>query len=136
MALLKYLRRKEGPVRECEGLSKKETEKVNERVRQVLAPGENSLKAAGTKRCATRGSYTDYTPEDRAKIGKYATENRPAKATKHFSVPETTARRLKAEYLRRLKTMRSESSDNAVPIVKSLPTKTQGEDLCSLASKN
>ena len=34
MALLEYLL-KEGPVRECSALLKKETEQVNERVRQV-----------------------------------------------------------------------------------------------------
>ena len=80
MALLKYLR-KEGPVHECGALSKKETEQVNERVRQVLAPDEN---AKGKKRSATRGHYADYIPEYRAKIGKYAAENGPARATRHF----------------------------------------------------
>ena len=47
---------------------------------------------AGKKRSANRGSYTDYTLEDRAKIGKYTTENGPARVTRHLSVPETTVR--------------------------------------------
>ena len=51
----------------------------------------------GTKRSVTRGAYTDYTPEDRAKIGRYAAENGPARATRHFTMPETTGRRLKSE---------------------------------------
>lgn len=33
----------------------------------------------------TRGKYNDYTPEERAQIGKYAEENGPTRATKHFS---------------------------------------------------
>ena len=52
-----------------------------------------------------RGKYNEYTAEERARIGKYAAENGPARAVRHFShllgrtIPETTARRLKAEYL-------------------------------------
>ena len=47
---------------------------------------------AGKKRSANRGSYTDYTLEDRVKIGKYTAENGPARATRYLSVPETTVR--------------------------------------------
>ena len=57
MALLEYLQ-KEGPVCERGALLKKETEQVNERVRQVLM-------TAGKKCSAYRGSYADYTPKDR-----------------------------------------------------------------------
>ena len=45
---------------------------------------------AGKKCGANRGSYTDYTLEDRAKIGKYTAENGPARATRHLSVSEMT----------------------------------------------
>ena len=40
--------------------------------------------------------FSDYMPQERAQIGKYAVENGPTKAAKHFSqvlnrkVPETT----------------------------------------------
>ena len=34
------------------------------------------------------------TPEDRAKIGSYASDNGLARATRHFAVPKATARRL------------------------------------------
>ena len=47
---------------------------------------------AGKKRSANQGSYTDYTLEDRAKIGKYTTEIGPARATRHLAVPEMTVR--------------------------------------------
>ena len=93
---------------------------MNEHVKQVLV-------TAGKKHSPSRGSYADYIPEDREKIGKYAAENGPARAIRRFSVPETTARRLKTEYLQKLKTIRF--SENTVPVVKSLPTKTQGRPL-------
>ena len=51
----------------------------------------------GTKRSVTRGTYTDYTPTDRTKIGTYTAENGPARATRHFAMPETTGRRRKSE---------------------------------------
>ena len=73
-------------------LSKKETEQVNECVRRVLVPSSARENAkAGQKRSATRGTYTGYTPKERAKMGRYAAENSPARTSRHFSVPETTA---------------------------------------------
>ena len=36
----------------------------------------------------THGAYIDYTPEDRAKIGRYAAEKGPARATRHFACLE------------------------------------------------
>ena len=51
----------------------------------------------GTKCSVTHSAYTDHTPEDRAKIGRYAAENGPARATRHFAVPETTRIRLTSE---------------------------------------
>ena len=38
----------------------------------------------GKKRSANRGSYADYTLEDRANIGKYTAENSPARASRHL----------------------------------------------------
>ena len=52
MALLKYLQR-ERPMLKCGTLSKKETEQVNERVRQALEEAKVSK-----KRSTTRGAYT------------------------------------------------------------------------------
>ena len=62
----------------------------------------------------SRGTYNSYTPQKRAKIGKYAAENGPMRAAKHFTatwgihVNESTARRLKSEYLKKLKEVVSE----------------------------
>ena len=75
----------------CGTHSKKETDQVNECVRQTLEEAK-----VGTKCRVTCSVYTDYTPEDRAKRGSYAAENGPARATRHFVVPETTGRRLKS----------------------------------------
>ena len=72
---------------------------MNERMRQALVPGEHAK--VGMKRSETCGSYTGYTSEEQATIGRYAAENGPARATRHFAVPKTTARRLKCKYLQR-----------------------------------
>ena len=77
----------------CATPSKNETGQVNECVRRIL----DEEAKVGTKRSVTRDTYT---PEDRVKIGRYAAENGPTRATRatrHFTVPKTTGRRLKAE---------------------------------------
>ena len=103
MALLKYFKReKEGPPdgKTCPSLTQDDLQAANAHVRKVLDDGAD-LREVQPK---TRGKY-NYTPEQRAQIGKYAAENGPTRAAKHFSqlwkrkVPEPTARRLKAQYL-------------------------------------
>ena len=54
---------------------------ANARVGKVLDGGAD-LHEVQPK---TRGKYDDYTPEQRAQIGKYAAENGPTRAAKHFS---------------------------------------------------
>ena len=82
--------------------------------------------------------YNDYTPEERAAIGMYAAENGPGRACKHFTkvleknVPESTARKLRAEYLRQLKIeVETEDAKSCSPCtsIKVLPTKRQGRPL-------
>ena len=68
----------------CSTPSKKETEQVNECMRQTV---DEEAKVS-TKRSVTRSTYTDYTHEDRAQIGSYAAENGPARATRHLAVSE------------------------------------------------
>ena len=92
---------RKGTVLKCDALSRKKTEHVNKCVKQALVPGERAK--FGMKRSAIHGSYTGYTYEERAKIGRYAAENGPGRATGHFVVPETIARRLKYEYLQRIR---------------------------------
>ena len=50
MALLKYLQR-EGPMLKCGTLSKKETEQVNERMRQTLEEAKVRQEAQCNSRC-------------------------------------------------------------------------------------
>ena len=90
---------------EASVLSKTEVEAANKQV-------NNALQSAAEK--VSRGKYNSYTPQQRAKIGKYAAENGPTKTAKHFDtiwgihVNESTARRLKSEYIGKLKEVVSE----------------------------
>ena len=47
-------------------------------------------------------NYATYSPEDIWKIGRYAAEHGLTKASWHFTVPESTARLLKKQYLAEL----------------------------------
>ena len=90
-----------------------------------------------TRTPTTRGKYNGYKPEQRAQIGKYAAENGPTRAAKHFSkhmsrnIPEPTARRLKTKYLSKLRALQEvqDVNDETPLTVKSLPTKEQGTPL-------
>ena len=68
------------------GLTLEEKQRASEEVRRIIE--KNSEK---------RGKYNDYTPELRAKIGKYAAECGPTRASHHFTkelgkdVQESTA---------------------------------------------
>ena len=101
-------------------------------------------KVRATPEVASRGKYNRYTPEERAAIGRYAAENGPTRATRHFSeklkmkISEPTARKFKEEYLKKLQEITviakqpcsSGSSTTSIPVeVKVLPTKTQSRPL-------
>lgn len=128
MALLKYFQKKgQGdlvlPGKEvCPSLSNEDLKSAGEKIKEHLqASGSESNK---------RGKYNRYDAEKRAEIGKYASENGPTRASRHFDVPEPTARRLKVEYLHKLREIKSTYNDgNYIPVVKSLPTKCQGRPL-------
>lgn len=84
-------------------------------------------------------SYNDYSPEQRAMIGKYAAENGATKASRHYSkilgnsVPESTARRLRSQYLAALSSTvqatSAASSQETVPAVLCLTKKKSGRPL-------
>ena len=98
---------------------------MNQCVKHSMEQGESSK--------GGRGKYNEYTEEERAMIGKYAAENGPARAVRYFSdrkLPETTARRLKSEYLLAMKTqLKGCKEDDTVPQVSSLSKKPQGRPL-------
>ena len=63
------------------------------------------------KKRKIRGKYTEYTDEDRAKIGRYASENGNEKARKHFlktfpRLTESTVRNFKTKYVEKMRVER------------------------------
>ena len=113
-----------------------ELKEVNNEVSKVMQ--SKSSQAQG------HVNYNKYTPDQRAMIGWYATENGPTRAANHFTkilkmkVPEPTARRLKKEYLVRLNEVYTEhkqslstsaSNSESSQKIKKLPTKAQGRPL-------
>ena len=72
-------------------------------------------------------TYSSYSAEDHARIGRYAAEHGPTKALQHFTVPESTARLLKKQYLAELNDWRQNSA--TIPEVTRLPTKPRGRPL-------
>lgn len=121
MALFKYFSR-DTTIKRTSSLSEKENEVVK------------SFVSKTTKESRRSAGYNEYTAEERAAIGKYTVENGPAKACRHFSktlgrtLPESTARKLKKEYLAKLKEQVRDSSSSVEPI-RLLPTKKQGRPL-------
>ena len=112
-------------------LSRTEVEAANNQV-------SSRLQSATEK--VSRGKYNSYTPQQRAKIGKYAAENGPTRAAKHFTatwgiqINESTARRFKSEYLNKLdeaiKSAKGEgSTSNTVVAVDKLEIKQKGRPL-------
>jgi len=89
----------------------------------------------------THGKYNRYSPQQRAAIGKYAAENGPTQAARHFSdklkmnILEPMAKKFKEEYLKKLNELILEltcsgGDSTSKPVkVKALPTKPQGRPL-------
>ena len=100
MVLFKFLKRQEKSSKENSLLARKEVESADKAVAKALE--------SASKR-TVRGKYNSYTPEQRVEIGKYAAENGATNAAKRYTavwgitVNESTARRLKSEYLEKLK---------------------------------
>ncbi|XP_062608100.1 uncharacterized protein LOC134269943 [Saccostrea cucullata] len=86
---------------------------------------------SGKKR--KRGSYQHYTPEQKAKMGRYAIDNGPAKAAKYFSeklgvkINESSIRTIRQQYLLRQK-LSTEPVKEVVPKKRGRP-KLLGDEL-------
>ena len=74
-------------------------------------------------KCA-KNTYSSYSAEDRARIGRHAAEHGKKKASWHFTVPEFTAHLLEKQYLAELHDQRQNSV--VIPEITSLPTKALG----------
>ena len=107
------------------GLGDTITKEANSAVRQVLEePATNTtMTATGRKR-----KYTHFTPEQRAKIAKYAVQCGNMAATRHFSqefptLGESTVRVFKKQYQEEIKKKGTEEE------ISSLPKKKRGRPL-------
>ena len=115
MALFKYFSRDTSITKPSSLLTPKEKEVVDNFIKEA----EMQWRSAG---------YNEYAAEERAAISKYPAENRPTLACQHFSktlerkILERTARKLKKEYLAKLKEEICDGSSSGDPI-KVLPTK-------------
>ena len=101
-------------------LSPNVLQEVNQAVRAALQPKEN-----GGRRASKRKYTTSFTPEDRARIGKYASENGNAAAVKKFKatheIGESTVRLFKKKYMEEIK-----KRENPEDEVTTLPTLRRG----------
>ena len=97
--------------------------KANKRVASIVTGTDE----AGPAPKCRKKTYSSYSAQDRARIGRYAAEHGPTKATRHFTVPESTARLLKKQYLAELNDRRQNSA--TIPEVTRLPTKPRGRPL-------
>ena len=106
---------------EC-GLGVEEHSTVTAFVSQLANPEPEA------KKRKTKGNYTHYSDEDRAKIGKYATENGNERARKRFltkfpHLTESTVRSFKKRYLEKMETEKKKA--NPQPVT-SLPNNVRG----------
>ena len=113
-------------------LSSKDIRSANESVKPLVKQLEDNKPA---RKVSTREKYNGYSLEQRAQIDKYTAENGVTRASRHFStrwkmdVPELSVRRMKSEYLSKVREVRARGEDSDVPSVTSLPTKPQGRPL-------
>ena len=141
MSILKYFARKDSSdtfrlpdvtVSASTTLSSKDIRSANESVKPLVKQLEDKKPA---RKVSTREKYNGYSPEQRAQIGKYAAENGATRASRHFStrwnmdIPESSVRRMKSEYLSKVREVRARGEESDVPSVTSLPTKPQGRPL-------
>ena len=86
MSLLKYFKKDDGvslpSSKSCPSLTKLQLKGANESVKEVLTKDTNGQAESQIRRS---DEYDNYTADDRTKIGKYAAENGPTRAARHFS---------------------------------------------------
>lgn len=90
---------------------------------------DNDGEKSSSARARNRGNYNHYSPEIRAKIGKYASENGNSKALKKFkaevpNLKESTVRSFKQAYERKLKEVTKKRNVEAQ--VLAIPSDTRG----------
>lgn len=93
---------------------------------QVASAVNKELAAPTAKRRRGSGTYTTYTPTQRAMIGKYALENGNERARKHFlseflNLPESTIRHFKKAYCEELEKKRRKAHPQPVVEIAAKP---------------
>lgn len=83
MALLRFLKKKEEGAGALPSMSMFKTSSVTQA--QLREANKAVLDTQEHKKNSKRGKYNQYTPEQRARIGKYAAENGGSRAASHFS---------------------------------------------------
>ena len=125
MSLLRYFSRTASlpPSESVPSLMPEALREANKRVASIATGTEE----AGPPPKRTKKTYSSYSAEDRARIGRYAAEHGPTKASRHFTVPESTAHLLKKQYLAELNDRHQNSA--MIPEVTRLTTKPRGHPL-------
>ena len=120
--------RKAEPSFKASCLMQRDINEVNSCIRKDIEKKANG----NSKRCR----YAENTSDQRANIGKRGVENGSTRASRHFSVPESTARRLKKEYLQKMVKVYIYmwAAKTSIPSVSRLPIKSKGRPL--LLGKN
>ena len=124
MALLKYVKREARPSYKPSILSQQDIEAAPKSVADTIKTAANK-----SQQCQ---EYNFYSKERRAMIGKYAAENGATRAAKHYSavwgisINESTARRLKSQYLEKL---REEAMEQHKKLAESQEASTSGEPI-------
>lgn len=113
------------PSQESTSLGTVEYQNVVSAVANIVNPHVENSSAATRK----RGNYHHYSPEIRAKIGRYASENGNSKAIKHFkaqipTLKESAVRTFKQAYEKKLKEERKKGNTEAQ--VLAIPHDTRG----------
>ena len=128
IALFKYFKRTEGPP--SSKLTKDNIKQANESIAKALETKAGKLRKAQ--------KYNAYTPGQRVLLGKYAAKHGSTAAAIHYSqvwncsINESTARRLKGQYLEKVKEITPSLpsiSGAPVPEVTALTTKAKGRPL-------
>ena len=131
VTLFKFFKRKDER-KEGSLLTSKEVESADRAVAKVLETASKQQ---------PRGKYNSYTFKQRAEIGKYAFYNGASAAARHYSnewginINESTARRLKGEYVDKLneekedRKKKGKSAETEPVVIEKLPTKDRGRPL-------
>ena len=86
-------------------------EGVAPKISRNIFSGLAEIREIRENKCPRKNLAIRYSPEDCSKIGRYAAEHGLTKASRHFTVSESTARLLKKQYLSELNHVRKNGGE-------------------------